>query len=219
MSEYHDPAAGGIHLPNTMLEEYDQQAAKSIGYAGLFRHSLKQLDTRLDLVWAKPGAEALDGGFWYIVRRNDDAPASYWKIQTEQGEYADPGPEHLEWLKSIDSHRHPGVYHDHRKRQDERVRQGKKRMEELHREFREKLEERVAQLYGTSIAVTGEMKARAAGDAVTEGGVVLPSPDAITAALSSSRIDNAPPVLADPADDFRPTASDEDVAAPEKASA
>ena len=156
-------------------EQLDYEAVREMGQARLFQAMLKERDVRLDLLWAKPGAKLLDGGYWYIIRRNEGAPASYWKVEDEDGKPCAPGDRHLAELDRIDAAKHPDAYRQYRKRQDALRAAGEKTSDEMHREFREKLEERLASVYDTRIAVTAAMKARADGQHVTPEGVVLPA--------------------------------------------
>ena len=145
-----------IYLPGTYADEVDLEAAKSYASAMLFREWLKEIDPRLDIVWAKAGSKNIRGERWYIIRRNDNAPISWWMVNdgTPDEGYADPGPEHIERLRQMDSAARPGAWHEYRKRCEERERQGKRKREEIFARMREALEERLAHEYDTSISVS-----------------------------------------------------------------
>jgi hypothetical protein len=174
-----------IELHDAQAEEYDIHAARGIGYAVGARKLLKEIDSRLDVIWAKEGSTSLQGGRWYIVRNNDDAPPTYWCVQNPDGSYADIGPEHVERMKAIDAAAHPGLYKRFRDAETKRRLANKKTSEDKHREFREKLEERIASMMDASIFVTPQMKARADGLLTTEGGVVLPAVEMSKEALQA----------------------------------
>ena len=140
-----------LYIPGAHGMEYDEDAARTYAHAQMFLGELKAIDSRLELVWAKPNAESLDGGFWYIVRHNEHAD-TYWQINDGAGEYSDPEWRHLERFKAANRRapRHlpqlPGA-------RDARIAQGEQSRAELHREFREKLDARLKHLYEVQIHV------------------------------------------------------------------
>jgi hypothetical protein len=146
-------------IPNRVGEELDYEAAGDLAHCRLFLVWLKDLDSRLDLLFAKPGAKVLDEGYWYIYRKNEGFPPSFWKVCNDDGSYCVPDERHIKRLQQIDSASHPDLWRQYEKRKADARRAGEKTSEEQHREFREKLEERLKSLYGTSIAVTPSMKA------------------------------------------------------------
>lgn len=186
-----------VWIPEADSDELDVDAARGIGHAALFRLDLKAIDDRLDIVWARPGAEALEGGYWYIVRRNPrPMHDTYWKVCTPDGGYADPGIEHLEALRARDQHRHGSMYAAHRRREEERERQGKKRLAETSREFREKLEERLDHLFTPKAFIDARMADQVA--AVTKGGVALPTNVRSIDSAVSEKWKTAPVVVGGP---------------------
>jgi hypothetical protein len=87
MSPWRD-AAG--HL-NALREEQVDETLPA--YAkGFVRHLQAAFDERLDLVKAKPYADApgLVACHWHVRRRNDGAPDSYMPISSPTGEYQEP---------------------------------------------------------------------------------------------------------------------------------
>ncbi len=146
-----------IYLPGSAAMEYDEQAARSMAAARAFLAELKLIDSRLELIWARPNAESLDGGFWYIVRRNEHAPDTYWQVNDGEGVYADPEWRHLERLKAADASAHPRIYEDYRRRCDADRAAGEKSRQERHAEFRERLMERLAHVFDTQIAVSKDI--------------------------------------------------------------
>ena len=153
-----------LYIPGTHGMEYDEDAARTYAHAQMFLGELKAIDSRLELVWAKPNAESLDGGFWYIVRHNEHAPDTYWQINDGAGEYSDPEWRHLERFKAADTAAHPDIYRNYRARENARIAQGEQSRAELHREFREKLDARLKHLYEVQIHVpvdvVAELRAR-----------------------------------------------------------
>ena len=65
---------------------------------------LKRVDDRLTLVLAKPQAwgTPLKPGFWHIIRDNPGAPPSIMPIETEAGDYMEPGPHMFDMLARSD---------------------------------------------------------------------------------------------------------------------
>lgn len=142
-------------------DELDFEAAKDFAAVALVREWLKEIDERLDVMWVRPGAQSLDGGFWYFVRRNEGMAASYWKIyETRDGRevYCEPQERHVLGLMQLDASKHPDAYRRYRKRQDEARKAREATAEERHREFRELLEERVRSLYEPSIFIPERIK-------------------------------------------------------------
>jgi hypothetical protein len=187
------------HSSNELAAEQERDAALGVGLGHLMATALHDIDHRLQLRFAKPGARLLDEGYWYFIRFNDAGVApSYWKL-TEKGGLDDehgPGYSHPEWahiesLQKRDTWRHPHVWREYEKRRANARRDREKHSEELHREFREKLLDRLNHIYGVQIAVTGAMKARADGEGVSEGGAVLPAlvADRLTGRAAISEIE------------------------------
>lgn len=159
-----------LFIPGTAGMEYDEESVGSIASARAFLRELKAIDSRLELIWARPNAESLDGGFWYIVRRNEHAPDTYWQINDGDGVYADPEWRHIERLKAADAAAHPRIYEDYRRRCDADRAAGEKTREELHREFRERLLERLGHVYDTQIAVPKDITPAPQPKADADGG-------------------------------------------------
>ena len=170
--ERHDNSS--LVIPGMAADEIDYDAAQDMAVAAMFRLMLKDYDNQLDLVFARPGAEFLKGGYWHIVRRNPEPyPASFWEISEPDGSYCAPREEHFRRLQEMDAATNPTFYEDYRKRRAAAVAAGEKLEEEKHREFREKLLDRMNHLYRPQVHISGAMK-----DAIartTQKGVILPT--------------------------------------------
>lgn len=148
-------------------EEFEFDAAREIAEVHLFREWLHELDVRLDILYAKPGAKLLDGGYWYIYRRNEAAVPTYWKVSDADGRPCVPDRRHIEMLERIDGSRHPRIYQEYRQRQDRARRAKEETAEDRHREFREKLDEKLKHIYEADarIFLPGYVKDKLAGGA------------------------------------------------------
>lgn len=148
-------------IPEDFQNELMLEAAYEVSGAILFRQMLKEYDEDLELYRVKEQSTHPDltPGYWFIFRKpnyNVGRAPGLWRINEPDGSYCEPRLEHFERLKEKDAWARPGLYQAYRARQDERARQGEKRNEELHREFREKLDERVRAL-NPSLLVTKEL--------------------------------------------------------------
>lgn len=157
------PAMGlNLWLPEEVAEEYtpaaqgDADVQKALEFRGL----LKQVDDRLDIIWVKPYAPSFPiGGRWYIIRQGTLGAAwSFWIIQSPSGEYAAPEESDLDELRERDAAAHPDVWRRMLKARADEERRREKAKDELHREFREKLDERIRHNHDTQVAVTEEFK-------------------------------------------------------------
>ena len=162
-------SAYDLWLPHSVADEYEvsvTQGEAGVEKAAEFRARLKDVDERLDLIWVKVSAEGWEHpGRWHIVRQmTQHAAASYWAVLAEDGEgYSDPEERHFEALQERDSWAHPDAWRRYRMRRDAERREIASRQTERSREFREKLDERLASVFDGRIAVTGEDKAKLAG--------------------------------------------------------
>lgn len=159
----------GIDWPESDLdftEEWDE--ATAIDQCVDFRRALKQIDSRLDLIYAKEGAKALKGNRWYIIRRNDNLPPQLWEIEDENGEYCEPDERHMRRFLEGDTARHPDLYRKFEQARVDRKLRAEKAIEDKSEEFRSKLGERLNHVFDGRIAVTGTMKAIAAGEKVRD---------------------------------------------------
>lgn len=135
-------------LSDRTSEQIDYDAAGEVAHARLFLVGLKEIDPRLDLVYAKPNSTLLQGGYWYIVRRNDDAPPAFWVVQNDDGSPCAPDERHLQRMHEMDTARNGG-YEAFNRGRDEAKKKAERERVETHREFREKLDEKLAHLYGS----------------------------------------------------------------------
>lgn len=137
--------ASALYLPNTNRDEYDEDAYKGFVSAASTRAWLKEYDDLLDLVYARPEAKPpLQGGFWHIVRRNENGSTSFWVVQNPDGSFTEPDMRHVEMMQRIDGWRDPGGG----LREVRTARERKRRAEieatnRKHEEFRERLLERL----------------------------------------------------------------------------
>lgn len=197
-----------LWIPGAAQDELLVQAACEVGEAILFRQLLQDYDPDLDLIRAKENATSpgLKPGYWYIVRRpnlNVGRAWGLWEISEPNGDYCMPREEHFDRLREKDAWARPGLYHEYRKRQEEKVRQGEKRDAELHREFREKLNERLKFNHSRAVMVPKKMEAAAIqADAALDSARIAVAaeagrPDAELEAVAREAALNAAPVLPD----------------------
>jgi len=115
---------------------------------------LKQVDERLDLVYAKPDAHFVSkGDRWYIIRRGDTGIGGMWVCEDEAGEYTFPHEGHLNALRSLDVQKHGDVtarLADERRKKQEAADLHKLATKEL---FRSELNDRIAHTHDARIAV------------------------------------------------------------------
>ena len=69
-----------------------------------FDRELQAMDPRLSLVKASESATepGLTPGFWHIRRDNEQTMATYYPLRGENGEFVEPGSEHLEMMRRND---------------------------------------------------------------------------------------------------------------------
>lgn len=166
-------ASNGLMIPENVLEatgEYvsPEQAAQDSYEALAIREELRRVDPRLDVIFVKPGSEAFPiSPRWYFVRRNEQTVDSYWVIQDENENYSPPTFKHVEWLRRFDTAaRGRAVWDEFEKARKEREARAEKRRQELRREFREKLLERLDFIFdGPSVQITAEHKEKLNGEA------------------------------------------------------
>lgn len=119
-------------------EHFDaaQDAQTDVEAALEFRRRLRAHDSTLDLIWIRKDAPSFNvDQRWAIVRRNPNAPPTYWVIHDGEGGYSPPTEGHFERLKALDvSARRGGE--DHWRRARERERLASERRRELGRQER-----------------------------------------------------------------------------------
>ena len=121
---------------------------------GEFTKQLKQLDERLDLVYAKPNAKFVSkGDRWYIIRRGDNGIGGMWICEDENGDFTFPNESHLNALKALDVQRHGDVNDRLAKEREKKKNQAE--LDKVARKelFRSELEDRVAHNHDARIAV------------------------------------------------------------------
>lgn len=69
-----------------------------------FDRELQAMDPRLSLVKASESATepGLKPGYWHIKRDNEQTMATYYPLQGHDGEFVEPGSEHLEMMRRND---------------------------------------------------------------------------------------------------------------------
>lgn len=96
----------GLYVPEHVQADMEREAMadKHIARGLLFDSYLKQIDSRLELVWVKERATApgLVPGRWHIRRLNDETLDTYIPLVGPNGEYTEPHSGHLEALKRGD---------------------------------------------------------------------------------------------------------------------
>ena len=144
-----------------------EEAQRDVAAALDFRRLLKDIDSRLDLIWVKEGTRAFPKGErWYIRRHNDYGMDNYWLVEDEHEDFCVPDIRHLRRLQEYDTAAHPDVWQKFVKRRLDKQLRAEKAMEEKSLEFRTKLGERLAHEFDAQIAVTSGMKAAIEGKAV-----------------------------------------------------
>jgi hypothetical protein len=124
-----------------------------------FRKYLKQIDSRLDVIWVKPGAKVFPkGNRWYIIRRNETVMPSFWLVEDEHENYCVPDERHLNKLREYDTAAHPDVWKKFQRAHTERKLRAEKAIEAKREEFRTKLAERLDHVFDANILVTPAMK-------------------------------------------------------------
>lgn len=155
-------------LPDHAADEYVDGLDYDIWVAKAFNDMLRQLDPHLRCFFARPNSTSFEHpGRWHIARLHpsgNDELNQYFVVQTPEGEYTTPQQYHFDRLVERDVGRDAKrAYEKMQNARNERQAKRLKNFEDKRREFRELLEERLAHVYGTRIAVTGGMKERAGG--------------------------------------------------------
>ena len=152
-------------LPDDALQATDQyvppeRVARDSAEARWFIDLLQGVDPRLTLIFVKPGAPSFEHSCrFYIVRWNENAQPSYWVIQDEHGGYCEPQERHFRRFMQGDSATNPHLWRDFMMVRDTRIRNAQKAAEELRREVREKLAERLDFVFdGPGLLVPGNYK-------------------------------------------------------------
>jgi hypothetical protein len=152
-------------LPDDALQATEQYVdaelvARDFAEARWFRDLLQGVDPRLALIFVKPGAVSFEHpGRFYIIRRNEQAQPSYWVIQDERGRYCEPQERHFRRFMQGDAATNPNLWRDFLMVRETRIRKAREAGEELRREIREKLKERLDFVFdGPGILVPSSYK-------------------------------------------------------------
>lgn len=141
-------------IPLDVLSATDEYVvAEKLASAVMFRRRLKEIDSRLDLIFVHERSIVFpDSPRYYIIRRNDVGPTAYWVIQTPDGEYCEPGEEHIQALQRKDAASRNLA--DELRRAHEKAELEKQKAKVARSEqFREALNERLSHVLDTRIAV------------------------------------------------------------------
>lgn len=133
-------------------EQWTTERVDETARAMAFRNLLRQMDSRLDLIYVKEGATILEGGFYYIVRHNDIGIKSHWQVHDGSGKPCVPDSRHLEMMKRNDLTNVDVV----KELEDARARkeaQKQKKKEARSEKFRELLLEKIAHIHDAQVAV------------------------------------------------------------------
>lgn len=162
--------SSGLLIPDNALDatgEYlsPAEAARHCVEAAWFRKLLKSVDPRLDLIFVKPGSKVFEHSpRFYITRRSENAHDQYWVIQDREGNYCVPTQEHFDRFQSGDAAKRPSLWKEYEANREARVERARKHKEELRREFREKLTERLDHIYDPArVLITGSHKQKLEG--------------------------------------------------------
>lgn len=152
------PTDVDLWLPGEEIssEEYAlAEAAQDFEMVARFRASLKEIDERLDVVWAKPGAQGFPKpGYWYIVRLNDAPfPPTLWCVEDAEGGYAIPSEADLEALKLADTYTKRDAYTELVERREREQRRRDKRDADRRDEREGQISEIVSHHLDTRISV------------------------------------------------------------------
>lgn len=154
----------GLWVPDETREEFAiaEHAEGDVDIALAFRRKLKDVDSRLDLIWVKSNATSFPvTRRWYITRKtNEGKYSAFWIVQTDTGKYCPPTDQHFEALMARDSWAHPDVWNRLRRTRQTEQRQAAGRREEQRREFREKLLEQLDFNHRVQTAITPADKAK-----------------------------------------------------------
>lgn len=150
-----------LWTPQSELEataEYEVERIK--GRMSWFLGELKKLDSRLGLIYIKPGSTVFPKSpRWAITRKNELTLPSYWIIEDENGNFCEPDQRHLDRMHQMDAAKSKTsaaqILEDERRRVDAEKRAAK---EETSREFREKLLDRLNHIYDPRISVPKDIK-------------------------------------------------------------
>lgn len=135
-----------LWLPNNIAESIRNEAEVRREGTAVSRveRELKTIDSRLDIILIAEDMPEhdLQGGFYYIRRRNDDGTMAFWEIRNPDGSYREPDSAIVEAMRRIDS-THENVLMRGRREKAKRKREAERRQEEKRRQFREGLAERL----------------------------------------------------------------------------
>lgn len=172
-------------ISNKMGEELEFDAARECTEARLIREFLQlNVDPRFDVIYAKPGATTLRGGYWHIIFRNDSGMPNIWEVCSldGKGEPCYPTMEHVRRIQQTDLN-HRNVWDDYQREKAAAARRKEKDAEAKHEEFREKLLERLEHLYRVQIHLPAGIKERLEAEAIATserlveaGEAALPEP-------------------------------------------
>ena len=123
-----------------------------------WRKLLKEVDPRLDLIYAKPNAVAFPiPDRWYIIRRNEAAPVAFWVVQDENGTYCPFSQAHFDRFRQGDTATNPDLWKKMAGAAMARKERAQRAMDEKRAEFRERLLERLDHNHETTVAITPAM--------------------------------------------------------------
>lgn len=145
-------------------------AIEHLAAAMEFRRTLKLIDERLDLCWAKPGATSVAvPERWYIFRRSDSGIGGMWMISNADGSYSDPDERHIAALMNQDAARHPDVWRRLEMGRRKAKEQAEKDKAETSRQFQSELLDRLDHLNNARIFVKEAAKAKLEAQPVLAG--------------------------------------------------
>lgn len=121
---------------NHDLESQLERLGRRHEWLKYFDRELQAMDPRLSLVKASETATqtGLKPGYWHIKRDNEQTMATYYPLQGEEGEFVEPGSEHLEMMRRNDLTKPENF--------DRLVRQSEAHLQRLEEQRRERAEQR-----------------------------------------------------------------------------
>lgn len=155
---------GDVWVPNSFIRQEADQFEETLHAAVQFRRLLQAANPRLDLRWGGGPPWPIHPR-WYIVMRDTEGLAHFWVIQTPEGEYCEPEERHLNRLRESDLEVNPRLIAQIKKRQEDERIAALKRGDDLHRQFRERLNEALGHLFDSSMPVSETSKR------IAEGGI------------------------------------------------
>lgn len=142
---------------NTELDSQLERLNKRHDWLKYFDRELRAMDERLSLVKASENATepGLVPGYWHIKRDNEQAIATYYPLRGDNGEFVEPGSEHLEMMRRNDLTKPENF--------DRLVRQGEAHLRKMEQESKERAQarteemaERLESLERASVSLSGD---------------------------------------------------------------